>query len=158
MPKIISRKKAKEVGLKKYFTGKPCPYGHLVYRLVADYGCIECGRNNSKIYQSLNRKNFTEKTKDRVMFKKYGLSRTDIDRMRDNQNNLCAICGKQETAKANNKRKIKSLSVDHCHKTGDIRGLLCMKCNTTIRFFEYYIEFNERIINYLNKKGNNHGT
>ncbi|MCK9369650.1 hypothetical protein M0R04_07060 [Candidatus Dojkabacteria bacterium] len=41
---IISRKEAKTQGLKFYFTGKPCPSGHIVEKLVSDYGCVECQR------------------------------------------------------------------------------------------------------------------
>lgn len=39
---IISRKLAKQQGLKWYFTGKPCPKGHICYRSVATYQCREC--------------------------------------------------------------------------------------------------------------------
>ena len=48
---IISRKEAKEKGLKRYFTGKPCPNGHISERLVSNHGCIRCNlENNSKRY------------------------------------------------------------------------------------------------------------
>ena len=46
------------------------------------------------------------------------------------QNNVCAICGKPETAKN------KSLSLDHCHKTNKIRGFLCHNCNTGLGKFK----------------------
>jgi len=39
--KIITRKEAKEQGLKRYFTGKPCKHGHVSERLTYG-GCIEC--------------------------------------------------------------------------------------------------------------------
>jgi hypothetical protein len=47
------------------------------------------------------------------------------------QSNLCAICGKPET------RVVQAgtpprLSVDHDHKTGKVRGLLCAECNTML--------------------------
>ena len=40
---IISRAQAQALGLKRYFTGKPCKHGHVVERLV-DGGCCECQR------------------------------------------------------------------------------------------------------------------
>lgn len=43
------------------------------------------------------------------------------------QNNGCAICGE--------KPEKRPLSVDHCHKTGRIRGLLCQKHNVAIGLF-----------------------
>lgn len=46
--------------------------------------------------------------------------RQDLINLRGNQ---CAICKKPRSAFKNN------LSVDHSHKTGKIRGLLCYRCN-----------------------------
>ena len=40
--KIISRDEAKAQGLKRYFTGKPCKYGHVVERYATSKGCVEC--------------------------------------------------------------------------------------------------------------------
>lgn len=42
--KIISRKEAKILGLKRYFTGKPCPHGHVDERHVSDKSCVTCRR------------------------------------------------------------------------------------------------------------------
>jgi hypothetical protein len=41
---IITRKEAKEAGLTRYFTGKPCIHGHVAPRLVSNKTCIECDR------------------------------------------------------------------------------------------------------------------
>lgn len=56
----------------------------------------------------------------------YGLTLEDYERMFDEQLGLCKICGEEET---NPKR---SLAVDHDHDTGEVRGLLCGKCNSGI--------------------------
>lgn len=45
----------------------------------------------------------------------------------------------------------KGLAVDHCHKTGKIRGLLCHKCNTGIGSFQENIARLKSAINYLEK-------
>jgi hypothetical protein len=55
-------------------------------------------------------------------------------KMHDEQNGKCAICFLPETSKSNNE-KIKNLAIDHCHKTGVIRGLLCQKCNIGLGAF-----------------------
>lgn len=50
---IISKKEAKERGLKRYFTGKPCKHGHIAERLVSNGDCRECAaeyRNQNKDY------------------------------------------------------------------------------------------------------------
>jgi len=57
---------------------------------------------------------------------KYGITPEEYNSMFDNQGGKCAIC-KQVSAE--------TLHVDHCHATGKVRGLLCMKCNTAIGKF-----------------------
>jgi hypothetical protein len=42
--KIITRQQAISLGLKKYFTGKPCKYGHVNERRVSTFVCVECSR------------------------------------------------------------------------------------------------------------------
>jgi Recombination endonuclease VII len=48
-----------------------------------------------------------------------------IARLRAEQQQLCAICKKHESETG-------TLCLDHCHDTGEIRGLLCRKCNAGI--------------------------
>ena len=55
----------------------------------------------------------------------YGLTVEDYGRMVVEQNGLCAICKQPE-------RQRTRLSVDHDHKTGVVRGLLCHRCNRTL--------------------------
>ncbi len=53
--------------------------------------------------------------------------------MIDSQDNLCAICNKPETQVRQG--LVIKLAVDHCHKTGIVRGLLCTKCNKGLGMF-----------------------
>lgn len=48
----------------------------------------------------------------------------------EEQNGLCAICRKEES-KQRSGRTVR-LSIDHCHSTGRVRGLLCSRCNEAI--------------------------
>jgi 5-methylcytosine-specific restriction endonuclease McrA len=41
---IITRQQAISSGLKRYFTGKPCKYGHISDRYVSSFQCYECGQ------------------------------------------------------------------------------------------------------------------
>lgn len=65
-----------------------------------------------------------EAVRDRLLRKKYKITVEEYERMLVAQNGVCAICEKQPS-----KRR---LHVDHCHKTGRVRGLLCSNCNTAI--------------------------
>ena len=75
------------------------------------------------------KKNNPEKvklTKRKNMLKKYGVTIESYDQMLSKQNHSCNICLKHES-----EFDIR-LSVDHCHKTGRVRGLLCQACNTML--------------------------
>jgi hypothetical protein len=50
-----SRKEAKEQGLTKYFTGKPCKKGHLDRRYTASYTCVVCAREKQAQWQRDNK-------------------------------------------------------------------------------------------------------
>ena len=57
--------------------------------------------------------------------KTYGLSRSDYERLYAIQGGRCAIC--RDTQE-------KPLSIDHCHETERVRGLLCHACNSALGF------------------------
>lgn len=76
--------------------------------------------------------------------KNYGLSYDKYMSLLKKQDNKCAIC-KKETSENN-----KKLHVDHCHKTGAIRGILCRSCNHGIGNFKDKVELLKRAISYLN--------
>lgn len=65
------------------------------------------------------------------------------------QDYKCAICKNPETIMSRKRDKVKSLSIDHCHKTKKIRGLLCHKCNTSLGAFMDNIELLKNAIQYL---------
>lgn len=68
-----------------------------------------------------------------LLKKLYGLTVEQYDAMLASQGGACKVCGSDGESK--DKRR-KYLSVDHCHNTGKIRGLLCMKCNADLGTFE----------------------
>lgn len=46
MPEIISRKEARALGLRVYFSGLPCPHGHNTLRSVSTFRCVDCKRTD----------------------------------------------------------------------------------------------------------------
>jgi hypothetical protein len=82
---------------------------------------------------------------------RYNITPAHYDEMVKIQNNRCAICGNEETAKHNTTKKIQKLAVDHSHATGKVRGLLCMDCNRGLGKFHDDIARLENAIKYLQK-------
>ena len=79
--------------------------------------------------------NVAAKARASVLKCKYGLNSVAYDEMLNNQRGVCAICLKSETFCGTGTKPV-SLAVDHCHRTGRIRGLLCKRCNTAIHMFD----------------------
>lgn len=67
------------------------------------------------------------------------------------QNNVCAICKKEDLTIEGNSLRLKGLCIDHCHKTKKIRGLLCNKFNPLIGYADDSIEILESAIAYLRR-------
>lgn len=86
---------------------------------------------------------------DRLLQRKYGISEEKYLAMLQGQNNECAICHRSETLKLK-KGTARRLCIDHDHKTGKVRGLLCWKCNTDLGIWE---SRNTDCIEYINKYG-----
>ena len=66
----------------------------------------------------------------------YNIEMEDYMAMLEKCGYKCQICGAphiEETTQRNRKRG--KLAVDHCHKTGKIRGLLCISCNQGLGSF-----------------------
>ena len=57
---IITRKEAKALGLKRYYTGEKCAYDHIDERYINTGVCIQCSRDNTKRYRQQNIKSISE--------------------------------------------------------------------------------------------------
>lgn len=83
--------------------------------------------------------------------KKYGgLSAKEYNELFVRSNGVCMICKKPE--KIVRKGKPIRLSVDHCHNTGKVRGLLCHSCNSFIGLAKDDVTILESAIRYLGGK------
>lgn len=70
----------------------------------------------------------------------YGLPDDLATQLAHNREGSCQICG-----------ETKFLVVDHCHSTGDVRGLLCQQCNSVLGYAKDKISTLESAISYLRK-------
>ena len=74
---------------------------------------------------------------------RYGITLDDYNKMWTDQAGCCAICGTHQSTLN------KSLSVDHCHTTGIVRGLLCNPCNVALGLAKDNITTLQNMIKYL---------
>lgn len=90
-------------------------------------GCVEIERK-SRVDQVLSDPESAAKYKAMRRWTRiktrYGLTQTDFQAMMLNQNDQCVICTVSFDEQPPH--------IDHCHKTGKIRGLLCSQCNRGI--------------------------
>ncbi len=80
--------------------------------------------------------------------KKYAIHTPEFVRMVREQHNKCAICG------AIGSQESVSLAIDHCHYSGNVRGLLCFNCNTGLGKFKDDVNLLQSAIDYLTSHKN----
>lgn len=81
-----------------------------------------------------------------ALWRKYKITPAQYNALFIKQSGRCAICEKHESEETRWKR----LAVDHCHKTGRVRGLLCTSCNVRVGIIEN-TELNLKVSEYLNQ-------
>lgn len=87
-----------------------------------------------------------EKVREKAWERRYGITRKDYNEMLWSQGGVCAICGTDTIGRGH-----KYFHVDHDHKTGSVRGLLCDLCNRGLGYFKDSPAFLERAADYLKK-------
>lgn len=117
--------------------------------------CRKLWRQENKQYQKdyflRNKERYKASQKNSHLRKHFGLSLQEYKLRLQQQAGVCAICGLKEWRTV--KGTVCSLSVDHNHKTGKIRELLCDRCNLIIGRSKESPELLNKIIQYLIKHG-----
>lgn len=104
----------------------------LEYLAVSEFGV------NSRVSDGLSRV-CRACTQVKMVFKKYGLTIAEADRMWASP---CSICGFFEAGE---------MVIDHCHDSGGVRGTLCHPCNVSIGHFRDDPDLLERAAQYLRR-------
>lgn len=93
--------------------------------------CKECTKQQNKNYYHANKEKakqaqykWREKNKERVKFHKAKSAYGITEEQHKNLAKVCTICGSRD-----------NLRIDHNHKSGRIRGMLCDHCNKGLGFF-----------------------
>ena len=103
--------------------------------------CLGCGDDVDIRFRSDNKRwrcQTSERYQDRL--RKYGVSPDSFDSLYEQAQGSCQICGRYVGP---------SLNVDHDHKTGMVRGLLCPECNLGLGNFGDSIKTLAKAIIYL---------
>jgi len=88
--------------------------------------CKDCRRIETNAYRKrvgydrIRYRRTAPQERERHLIRKYGVTQADYDHMLSAQGGGCAICSRKQNH---------ALDVDHCHATGNVRGLLCTNCN-----------------------------
>ena len=80
-------------------------------------------RKNDPVLKARRR----EQNYRRRLQKQFGLDPHEYHAILASQKGVCAICLKEPK---------ETFNVDHCHRLGKVRGLLCRKCNLALGHFE----------------------
>lgn len=122
------------------------------------YDCLACIRIKRKELHKRNpqilirrytkrKKEYDSKKQRNAMLKsRYGISLVEYEAMLKKQNGVCVICSKDS-----NHKKQGCFHVDHNHKTGKVRGLLCIRCNTIIGNSKEDVDILKKAIGYIYK-------
>ena len=144
--KLIEGKRSQREG-KKYFCGVDCriasqvtpvnailPQVRLclgpcnVEKSIGEFSVLGHTKNGIPYY-GWCKPCLTQRIKDQRLLRLFNLTVADYERLLTYQGGVCAICKRPP-------KEEKRLAVDHDHKTGLIRGLLCHVCNQIVGYFQ----------------------
>jgi len=106
-------------------------------------------RDGRAAYRKANHEANKEFDRDRQIQRDYGIDAAIYAQMLRDQRGVCACCGEPETKIQDG--AVRQLSVDHDHKTGAVRGLLCSNCNQGLGYFCDDVAVLQKAIGYLRK-------
>ncbi len=103
--------------------------------------CRECARLKAIVY----RQRYPDAKRKNVLKRRYGIDLNQYNKIFQGQKGLCLGCYKHQIQFKHR------LSVDHDHKTGQIRGLLCRNCNLTLGTAQDNVLVLRRLADYLER-------
>ena len=107
--------------------------------MVLHGSCKECDKARVRKRHLEN----PARTKNNDLKRMYGITLEEHNKMFDEQSGVCYLCHKPGDG------RWKKLCVDHDHKTGKVRKLLCRSCNTALGQVGDNIDLLERMVTYL---------
>lgn len=117
------------------------------------YRCKICDDEARKRWKQNNPKTAHRSQRNRNLKHKYGVDIDWYDNQLKRQKGGCGICGIKENKASYGVNKSLNFSVDHCHETDKVRGLLCNNCNRALGLFGDDVKVLESALVYLTKVG-----
>ena len=114
--------------------------GHLVAH------CKSCMLANQQSLKARDKTLYERVERNSKYKRQYGITVDDYRVMLAEQGARCAICQTDSPG-----ARVKHFQVDHCHKTGAVRGLLCHKCNRALGLMNDDTDSLRRAAAYLEK-------
>lgn len=124
------------------------PDGKSIYCRVCNRG--KCAKSRLKdkdkriTYRQENKTKIRKQSRDYILRLRYGITEIEFNQQFEKQGKKCALCD-------SNKSDKKNFVVDHCHKTGKIRGILCSYCNRALGMFKDSKDNLIKAIKYIEK-------
>lgn len=126
--------------------GKTKPVSDFYKRTKAKDGyqsrCKDCSNEDVKTWRNHHYNTGTVQSIRRKVLqtaRKYGVTPEQQDALHEAAGGKCGICA----------QSTQQLVIDHCHTTGEVRGLLCNNCNTGLGMFKDNPQYLRKAINYL---------
>jgi len=88
--------------------------------------CKTCRKEYDQGYHAENREKHLEAMRRTAYARRYKMTVEEYDNLFAKQGNCCAVCGTSQGYAS------KRLAVDHNHDTGEVRGILCDRCNLVL--------------------------
>jgi len=98
-------------------------------------------------YRAKNKEKIASIQRKSILKGTYGVTIEWYEQKLKEQDGLCAICGSDNPQRSNTK----NFSIDHNHATNEVRGLLCVRCNTLIGYADENPNILNSAIKYIKK-------
>ncbi len=116
--------------------------------------CKTCARKKCHDYRTKNRDKDRQYSMNHKLRHIYKITPVEYFNLLEQQNHKCAICDQPENRLSKSKSLL-PLSVDHDHKNGNVRGLLCTQCNQALGLLKEDPNLFRHAIEYLEKPFSN---
>lgn len=116
--------------------------------------CKECTSIKYRKLYSENRDKENKRRYQSYLKTKYGITLEQKEQLFKAQGRVCAVCNSDNVGRSISGKDVK-WPVDHDHKTGKVRGILCHNCNMALGNVKESIDTLKQLISYLEKHNNN---